>query len=234
MLALLVERNGGVQFLEAQGLLLGVMPQGGVRTGEAEIAPDSALVLYTDGVIEAGRDPVAGEQALIRAVTAWARGGCVWTAGELQERAVGGRPRADDPAMLVLRFPSAGRLNVALAASPENAQRLRRAFARFLLERAADRPSSFEATLAVAEAVNNAVLHAYRDGPGEVRLAARRVGDQVVASVRDGGVWLGDAPVVAGHGLDIMEKLAPGTQIRRGPRGSTVSFRFPLPQPVEA
>jgi len=200
VLALLVERNGGVQFLEAQGLLLGVMPQGGVRTGEAEIAPDSALVLYTDGVIEAGRDPVAGEQALIRAVTAWARGGCVWTAGELQERAVGGRPRADDAAMLVLRFPSAGRLNVALAASPENAQR-----------------------------------HAYRDGPGEVRLAARRVGDQVVASVRDGGIWLGDAPVVtAGHGLDIMEKLAPGTQIRRGPRGSTVSFRFPLPQPVEA
>jgi anti-sigma regulatory factor (Ser/Thr protein kinase)/PAS domain-containing protein len=231
----LVGRTGELRFLAAQGVLLGVTPQGGVRAGEAEIAPDSALVLYTDGVIEAGHDLVAGEQALIQAVSGWARSGFAWSAVELQERTVGERPQSDDAAMLVVRFPPAGRLSVALPASAENAQRLRRAFARFLCERTADRPEAYDATLAVAEAVNNAVLHAYGDAPGEVRLAARRVGDDVVASVRDGGVWPGEAPVVTtGHGLDIMGKLAPGVQIRRGPRGSTVSFRFPLPQPVEA
>lgn len=231
---LIAGRGGSVRFLEEQGVLLGVAAQGVFRTGEAELGPDSALVLYTDGVVEAGRDIVAGERRLADAVAAWARGGFAESASELQRMTIGEYAQADDAAMLVLRFPAARRLSVALPATPENAQRLRRAFARFLAERSAGQAGAFEATLAVAEAVNNAVFHAYRDRPGDVHLAARRVGDRVVASVRDAGEWSGNAPVLPGHGLDIMEKLLPGVQIRRSPRGSTVSFRIPLPVAVEA
>jgi anti-sigma regulatory factor (Ser/Thr protein kinase) len=41
--------------------------------------------------------------------------------------------------------------------------------------------------LAVSEAVTNVVLHAYRDGPGEVHVAARAVGGELWVLVADSG-----------------------------------------------
>jgi len=50
-----VERGGGVSALACGGLALGVLPAQGYEQVAADLSPDAAVVLYTDGVVEARR-----------------------------------------------------------------------------------------------------------------------------------------------------------------------------------
>lgn len=49
-------KNGGIERLEAGGVPLGINPQAAYQTAEVELAPGDALVLFTDGVVEAFND----------------------------------------------------------------------------------------------------------------------------------------------------------------------------------
>jgi hypothetical protein len=70
------------------------------RTSTIELAPAMTMVFYTDGLIEAHRDAIAGEAALREALLAVAPGDPVTAAG-LRDACIGGA-HADDIAILVV------------------------------------------------------------------------------------------------------------------------------------
>ncbi|OHV42905.1 SpoIIE family protein phosphatase [Pseudofrankia sp. BMG5.36] len=107
----LLAGDGGAAYVGVPGTLLGVLDDDEVAfpSTDVELHPGDALVLYTDGVVEArsGRE-LLGEQRLLEAV-----GGCAGLSAQgvadrvraAADRFAGGNLR-DDIAIVVLRVPS--------------------------------------------------------------------------------------------------------------------------------
>ena len=89
-------------------------------------------------------------------------------------------------------------------------------------------------TMAVNEAVENAIEHAHRLSaePFEVELA--RAGGEITVIVRDRGRWgeNGTSHADRGRGLELMRALMDEVTIEPSPRGSTVLMRRRLGQPA--
>lgn len=90
--------------------------------------------------------------------------------------------------------------------------------------------------LAISEACNNVVVHAYRDDdPGELRLRLWADADSLVVAVADDGIGIGadsSSPDVAGLGLGLplMQELAEDLTIRRENGAATeLIMRFRRP-----
>jgi PAS domain S-box-containing protein len=109
---LLVRAGGTAEALHIGGRAVGLMPGISVGRREISLGHGDALVLYTDGVLDAGapRHPLSVDELL--AVAAGAAGLPAARTAELVERAAmersGGAPR-DDIAIVVLRRDGVGR-----------------------------------------------------------------------------------------------------------------------------
>lgn len=123
------------------------------------------------------------------------------------------------------------RLDETVAAFAHNATALRGAFRRwvdsFLDEDAAD-----DLTLAVYEALANAVDHAFTGNrvPGVVRLRAHVTGGEIIITVSDNGRWRSrtDSGGYRGRGLALIHQLATEVQVAPSPYGTTVCLRHQL------
>lgn len=111
----LVRRDGRVELLETGGLLLGVFPEATYERGEAHLEPGDMLVLYTDGLTEAG-DPdgdLYSEERLVAALQRQrGRSARELHEGILEEirRFQRGRAPDDDLTLVLLRRMPAGEL----------------------------------------------------------------------------------------------------------------------------
>jgi anti-sigma regulatory factor (Ser/Thr protein kinase) len=119
-----------------------------------------------------------------------------------------------------------------LAAEPEAATRARHAALALASELRADRDACDNIAVAVTEAVANAVVHAYRDGPdGQVEVALRGDGDCMEVVVTDSGVGMrprDDSPGL-GLGLGLMAALADVFEVKPSAAGGTavrLAFRL--------
>lgn len=83
-------------------------------------------------------------------------------------------------------------------------------------------------TLAVSEAVTNAVTHGYRERPaGRVRVRAECRERTVVVTVEDDGDGAPHGDPQRGIGIATMEHLADECAIEGDARGTRVTMRFP-------
>jgi two-component sensor histidine kinase len=116
-----------------------------------------------------------------------------------------------------------------LPPQPASVSEARRAAARFAQSVGADRAA---VELAVAEAVGNAVLHAYPDGPdGRVTVACQVEGSSLALLIRDDGVGMRPDPSTAGlgFGLPLIAQVASALAIADGPDGGTeLRMTFPI------
>ncbi|MGH7683505.1 MAG: ATP-binding SpoIIE family protein phosphatase, partial [Vulcanimicrobiaceae bacterium] len=221
----IVREDGNVSLLQCEGIPLGVADDLLLKNVSGELPAGGALVLYTDGVVEDQRDLPAGELALAEALTRWARRGFTARAADLQTTLRVGSHQ-DDAAMFVLRFPHVDEFSVRLLATPYNAQRMRLAARRFVSGSPFEPDREFNAVLAVGEAVNNAVEHAYGDGGGMVSLTLKRESERIIVDVRDDGVWREPSIDDRMHGLGIIERLADKLDIHHGEHGTSVHIEI--------
>jgi len=82
--------------------------------------------------------------------------------------------------------------------------------------------------LAASEAASNAVIHAYREHAGDLRLRARVEGGELHLVIADHGDGLGprtDSPGL-GLGLPIMAHVSERFEIVSGPDGTEIHLAF--------
>jgi serine/threonine-protein kinase RsbW/stage II sporulation protein AB (anti-sigma F factor) len=90
--------------------------------------------------------------------------------------------------------------------------------------------------LAASEAASNAVIHAYRERPGELRLEAHVDHDLLHVVIADDGGGLSprtDSPGL-GLGLPIMAQVSERFEIVTGPEGTEIHLSFPCPSVAAA
>jgi sigma-B regulation protein RsbU (phosphoserine phosphatase) len=112
---ILVRAGGRLERLADGGLLLGAFPEAEYEAGGTTLEPGDALVLYTDGVVEARRagDDAYFEEERLEALLGQGLGGL--PAATIRDRIVGavsefaaGAEQADDITVVVLRYLGPG------------------------------------------------------------------------------------------------------------------------------
>lgn len=223
---LLALANGLVRRLPSGNLPLGCTDALDCKEWTFTVPAGGHAIFYTDGLIENDRDLVAGERRLADTVRSVIAEQCAGDpnadpALAIQERILSGTPNRDDAAVLVLAR-TAPSPYYCFTAVPVTAAISRAIIADELERRGIANERRFGVTVALGEAVANAIEHAYREGaPGLVRFEIQQESGLLTVVVEDFGHW---RPFVAreerGRGIDLMHKFMDGVQIRSA-SGST-------------
>lgn len=187
------------------------------------------LVLYTDGLIEATRDPIEGGR-LLEASLREDAALHVSAAPFIESCCVDG-PAADDVTLLVLKFADAVRWSFDVE-DMTMARRFRANFVEELKARVTASSDIDSAELIVGELLGNVRRHA----TGHVDVALEFVGHKAILHVVDRGSGLSGrrrtqvAPLSeGGRGLWLVQQLSRGLRIESFPRfGSHVSAVLPV------
>jgi PAS domain S-box-containing protein len=225
---LLIPPDGQASYLE-EGLAppLGASPHPDYDVeAEAEVAPGSTLLLFTDGLVERRgvslRDGLDRLRDEAHAAGPDLEGMCDHILASLLESEV-----SDDVALLALRpMPLAGeRLRLRVPAEPTVLVSLRHTLRRWLREADAAPEEIYEILVACGEACANAIEHPHGAGAGSVEIEAALVHGEIDISVRDSGSWRASPPSDGGYGLKLMRGLMDSVEVARGTDGTVVRMR---------
>lgn len=192
----------------------------------------SMLVLYTDGLIEATRDPIAGENMLERVLRPEAIARSANPALFIG-RTVSGAAQHDDIAVMVLTFGSAPIQWSFDASDARSALSMRDEFFYFLKEHCAtDDDDLTTCELIYAELIANAERHA----PGALSVSLEIREDRIFLHFIDEGPGFEYKPVLPAdlwaesqRGLYLISKLSPSMSIERLPGlGTHIAIELPV------
>jgi len=231
--AIVVSGSGGVRLISAPGVAIGWPGAGSAEVVSFLLDRRDTIVLYTDGLIEATKDIVAGLDALVLAAAQTAQYPATHLARALVQRALAGAERRDDSLALVLRrrtppAPVGGRHPAAFEYrfSPNAATipLCRHLFSDWVEHLAVDDAERSDLLLVVSELCSNAVRHA-SGAPGALALRAWAEGDNLVVEVEDDGAGfelegryedeLPDLDAEQGRGLYVVEALSDEVTVQR-------------------
>jgi anti-sigma regulatory factor (Ser/Thr protein kinase) len=220
--------EGGVDRLPIAGIPLGVDASQGRTTWTVSIPPGSILVFYTDGLIESEHDVLEGEKALIDAVTAEMSRPSADPARSIRERVLGARRNLDDVAILTFGVEEAPmpELDLHYTAAPVAARLVRQTVSRFARDSGLTEEQKFALNVAIGEAVNNVIEHAYLRTPGTFRVRVQRNATKIVCSVEDEGLWRRARREGRGHGLSIIRSLMDGVEVNLSQGGTVVKMVY--------
>jgi anti-sigma regulatory factor (Ser/Thr protein kinase) len=223
---LLIDRaSGEVSRLDQAGAPpVGVAVPVDIVEATLPLPEEGALLMYTDGLIERrGRNLEEGIEVLRRLLRSERPLTPDAILGQVGEAI--GQPD-DDVALLVLSLDLRRlEFEIELPADPGALAGMRRRLRGWLSHRGVAGEVPAEIVLAVSEACNNAIEHAYRDngaGPVKVSLAVDEAGT-VRIGVEDHGTWRDEPPAGdRGRGIVLMEQLMSSTDIQTGLHGTRV------------
>lgn len=231
--ALLVSPVRGVRQVPAAGIPIGWPGAGSHELVSVTLERSDALVLYTDGLIEATKDIEVGLHHLELAAAETARYPAGPLARALVDRALSGAMRRDDSLALVLRrrTPPAtsvapgrlGPLEYRFSPSLATVPLARHLFADWLELLRVDDTERADLLLVASELCANAVRHA-SGAPGALTLRAWADRDAVVVEVEDDGGGFDwepghadderpDPDLEQGRGLYLAEALTDGVEV---------------------
>jgi anti-sigma regulatory factor (Ser/Thr protein kinase) len=210
--------DGRVVQLPAGGLPLGLRERGADVTRNLTVAENETLLLYTDGLIEAGRDVIAGEHALADALheADVERG----PAQAIHDAVLRGGAASDDVALLVVAFQRSllaiGGDHGALRWTFDLEDGAAATAARRAMVAALERRGVVELDRTIAELVYAELAgNAKRYAPGAVDIALDLSGEYAVLHVVDTGSGFqhnarlpADALAESGRGLFIVATIA--------------------------
>jgi anti-anti-sigma factor len=216
--------------LPSGGLPLGYMDRRPAPSWTIELAPGALLVLYTDGLIESRRDASAGLTALSAVVEAQARERSGRPAHDILDR-LDMREAPDDVALVAVAVDPQPleRLDFTVPAEPDSLPIVRHALQHLVRDLEIDEQRAFAMMVAVGEAVNNVVEHAYVVSAGSVFIRAWRDDGMLRVEVADRGRWRPARPNSGGgRGLIVMRALADEVAVDTTEAGTTVRIGLAL------
>ena len=219
---LIDDRSGSVSRLaDASAPPLGVADAGSVREARTSVGDRVTIVLYTDGLIERRKENIDhGIDLLGRVVASGASASIQDTLGRVTAEL--GAP-TDDVALLVARLTGEPMpFEVQIPSDPSSLTDLRRRLRAWLGRRGLEEEAD-DVLLAVSEACNNAIEHAYRDDHGSIRILVEVSSNVLTAKIGDDGRWRN--PTVSsdrGRGFAIMHALMNFVDVRRTQDGTEV------------
>ena len=238
---LLLLRRVGSEFLpQPPEPPLGLAP-GPLSARSAALGNGEALLLYTDGAVEApGRDPETLRQRLVDAATAAlvvGNGRTHRACDRIRDVLLADAEPTDDVALLLLRrredHPSS--LVLQVPAVPAELAGVRRALRNWLAGLEVSETDAVAVELAVGEAATNAVEHAYGGRePGTVRMVALlEPAGTLYVEVADVGCWRPPGPesVGRGRGLFLMRQCVDSVDVQTSPAGTVVVLRSRVRSP---
>ena len=233
----LIDQENMLRRLPSAGLPIGLRDDQGVDFAVRLKAP-CTLVMFTDGLLEFGRDIAEGERRIEVAIRTLAREEIDHLATALMKNVLGEDEPTDDIAILTVTVDRFG----AVLPGDEREWRFSSEDGRTatmvrheigpLIAAWTQRPElQFAGELAFGELIANAVRHA----PGPVRVLAITNGDGAATlMLEDSGPGFADNPhhtdafTERGRGLEVVRGISDGLRIDPAPRGgsrATVMFR---------
>ena len=136
----------------------------------------------------------------------------------------------DDIALLIVRLievPS--RMDIEFCGEPAALAGLRRRLRAWLDLRGLSGVERDDVVLAVSEACNNAIEHAYPDEPGLIRLFLEHDAETLSMRITDHGTWQPSTPSgERGRGIALMQAVMDVTTVEHDARGTSVTLSLAL------
>jgi signal transduction histidine kinase/DNA-binding response OmpR family regulator len=225
---LITESDGTTRWLD-RGLAppIGAWVDTVYREASDRLSPASALVLYTDGLVERRREAI--DVGLARLATAAADSpGSAATLARHLVRSMSDAERPDDVAVLVLaRTEGPGEpLVLRLPAEAAALGALRARLRRWLDGASIAAGDAADLLLAAGEAASNAIEHPVAAYPHSIVLRADRTADGAARiEIRDHGRWKEQpSEPNRGRGMTIMRAVAGEVGVERSPEGTTITL----------
>jgi integral membrane sensor domain MASE1 len=227
---LIVGADGATHRLAGGSLPIGTPLEPIYSSRPAELPAGAALLLYTDGLIEAKTRSVdAGLQQLERLAPAVSAGDLEAGLARLIDGILDSSPPIDDIAVVAIRLTPLDphRLEVRLPAAPSSLPMLRRVLGRWLDAAGAGPDMASRIVVAVGEAATNVVEHAY--GPADALLTVEATADKtgITVGIHDQGHWRARRGA-GGRGIDFMHVLVERAEILQRADGTTVRLFEPF------
>ena len=206
---------------------LGYVQASAIREATVELPAGATLVAYTDGLVErrgwsidTGIDLLASVLGSARALAAEPLADRIFA--EVAPR-IGS---SDDIALLIVRLLEVPqRMDIEMPSEPAAMVGLRRRLRRWLELRGLAEEERDDAILAVSEACNNAIEHAYRLEPGMIHLVLEHQEGTLAIRIEDRGGWHPTAPSFErGRGIPLMRALMDMTTIEHNENGTSVTL----------
>jgi PAS domain S-box-containing protein len=225
---LVVEPGGNaIYLLGGRGAPLGALERVPYETATAPLEPGSALVFYTDGLIEQrGEHPDKGLGRLRDAALDGPE-----ELGALCDHVIDtvlpSYDTDDDVTLLVLRtLPErAARVELEVVGDEPSLRAFRGMLRRWLAAGGAERDVVHDVTMAANEALQNAIEHGHALTRRTVDVILDRSDGAVVVTVIDHGRWRDPRSSSRGRGLPLMRALMDSVEVDPGAHGTTVTLR---------
>jgi serine phosphatase RsbU (regulator of sigma subunit)/anti-sigma regulatory factor (Ser/Thr protein kinase) len=220
--------DGRVEFLEGgRGLPLGVGPDTSYSQAVVELPAGTALLLYTDGLVERRDRPIdEGLEALRRAAAEGSKDP-EQLVEHVLERMIGDDERGDDIAMLAVRIlvVAPRPLHLRVPSDVGSLDLVRDALRTWLSGTALSRADAHDVVLATWEACANAIEHATDEDGALVEVRAELAGSGVRIAVEDTGRWTPPTERDGrGLGLQLMRSTMSSVEITPSEAGTRVIF----------
>jgi PAS domain S-box-containing protein len=225
---ILAHPDGRVELLrEGRSLPLAVQREARRTDATCFLPGRSALLLYTDGLVERRR--VSIDEGIARAGAALRRGqeaGVEDLASRVMSDMVPPDGYEDDVALVLFRHPDP--LDLTFPAHRRQLAPVRAALRTWLGRSGVSSRTIQDVLVAAGEACANAIEHGHRDAPGQpIRLRAEATASRLRLTVTDTGRWRATPPVadpLRGHGIALMRALMERVTIEPGAAGTTVGL----------
>jgi serine phosphatase RsbU (regulator of sigma subunit)/anti-sigma regulatory factor (Ser/Thr protein kinase) len=219
---LVIAPDGAAEYLPLQGgLALGAAPLVTYTCDRHPFPTGSAVVLYTDGLVESRTRPIDDGLEQLRALATGA-GALEALCTKLTQQMVPD-PQPDDIAIAAARVPVVpDRLVARWPAERQALAGVRQVLRRWLFAHGAAEDETFDITVASQEACANAIEHAYGPGRRSFSLEATIEGDGVRVAVRDDGRWRTPRGTNRGRGLPLMRALMETVEVQQSEGGTVV------------
>jgi serine phosphatase RsbU (regulator of sigma subunit)/anti-sigma regulatory factor (Ser/Thr protein kinase) len=232
--------SGTVTRLDGAGAPpLGYAQAEAIQDADFALPAGATLVAYTDGLIERrGWSIDVGIDLLAEVLAVSAAQRTEDLAATIVADVAATVDSGDDIALLIVRFAGApARMELEIPSDPAALAGLRRRLRAWLTLRGLCEDELNDTVLAVSEACNNAIEHAYREQAGVIRLLLEHRDGALEIAIQDDGGWRDPSPdPERGRGLGIMRAVMHEARIEHAANGTRVmlTLRFATesaPQP---